>query len=425
MIKNRSNQGFTLVEMLVVTAIFLIIIALGAQVIQLATLSSQTNTNINEVEQNARVAMKFIERDITNSGNDFIEGTPANGANPASTTGPLVATTAFLQIRGGSTANVPVAATPNAQGLYCLLPVNRRDNLGNGIAGGGFTAIQNGSSDRLTVGYKDEFLVSGTTQRFQDMALTMPIDPTPLSVGEYTGTWDATTKKVTLANVIFDAADSSYIKYALDVTQLKQGDLMEFRVNGSSVPAVLGMVTAVDNVAKTITFGPDALGFNTLQGSPVMNPNFYPLDQLAPPYAMAGQVYSLTRANIYTYFVDTTTKELIRRRYKYVPMGSPISFIDDTVCQNVERFRLTYNVLTPGDSTATPPLLPVLNNATSLDPDTTPTDYNQLRNIRRVNVNLILRSSNLDKRNKQPARYALNASFTPRNTAYVANEFAQ
>src|SRR5207253_10729362 len=45
-----------------------------------------------------------------------------------------------------------------------------------------------------------------------------------------------------------------------------------------------------------------------------------------------------------------------------------------------------------------------------------------LQSIRRVNVILVLRSTEIDRRNGRPARFGIQSSFAPRNISYTTNQ---
>lgn len=413
----RSNRGFSLIELLVATAVFLIVIAVGAQLIQLANFDSRTNANLNDVQQNARVAMKFLERDITNSGQEFLVGSPPPGGGVV---GPIVPKNLFLAVRGGTTTNVPTTGN-NSQELFCLLPVSKKDNLGNG------NNAANGSSDRLTVGYKDEFFIGGSSDAYTNAAATgAPIAGTHQDItDDIRGDWNRTAKTLTFSNEIVPNPDGTFTKRAYSVSNLKAGDVM-LLTNDNGV-TLLAMITAVDTANNKITFGTEPLSFNQISsGTPTsLTTALYPLDRLPedPPYVTSpAPLVRAKRVKLYTYFVDTASRNLIRRSYQVgnATATPPIPSMDDAVvCENVERFSLTYKTL--GTNTAVVPPAPIIMTDT-INPDTTATDYDKLQKIRLINVELIVRSREIDRRNSNPARYAIQASFAPRNIAYVANQ---
>lgn len=474
MLKKKINKGFSLIELLVATSVFLIIVVLSGQLIRLASFDSQVNTNLNEVQQNARVALKFLERDITNSGDTYLIGL----AGGQGLVGPTTSAEAFRSIRGTNNKNMGLnLPTPGnqRQPLFSLLPVRRSDSLGNGAAGGGQTAADNGSADRLTVAYEDEFFVAGTIAGLDAMgnptvyttpaarnAVTAPPPGIPpvSNDEEFQGFWTRPTPgnpaRLTLAPRPVDTVDTAtgnvnYTKIFYDVSGVRAGDIFKLSVGTTEVLAMVSNINPGNPANPTAT--PPFIEFATDVAQMSMNKTttniptvaaiqamtqaqqnalfatLYPLDFLpvspnVPDPAPNTVRINATRVLIYTYFVDPTSRDLIRRRYAYVPLGGSIgsAFVDHPVCQNVERFWVSYNLFVPANPPAT--TVPSLGNQTDLDPDADQNEYNSLQNIRRVNINLILRSTEIDRRTRKPSRFGIQASYVPRNIVYQINENA-
>ena len=477
--KRKNTQGFSLIELVVTASVFLIVVVLSGQLIRLAGFDSQVNTNLNEVQQNARVALKFLERDITNNGDNYLIGL----AGGQGLVGPITSLDAFKSIRGTNGKNsgntVPTAGNKK-QPLFSLLPVRRADSLGNGsdtLSTGpsptpipGQTAAENGSSDRLTVAYEDEFFVAGTETSFGTNqpnaatatanmnarnAATMP-GMTAVAVNndeEFEGFWTRSTVTLKLTPKPVDNTDlagvTTYTKIFYDVSSVRPGDIFKLS-NGTT--EVLAMVSQVNPAGAnqvtsppSLVFALDALKMNqktaTLQSPAAIaamtqtdRDNYlaglFPIDflpvspEMADPPADTVRIKA-TRVLIYTYRVDPLTRDLVRRRYTYAASNAAIgnAMIDDPVCQNVDRFWVSFNLIVPANPPTT--TTPSLGNETDLDPDdNTKTDYGRLQGVRRVNVNLILRSTEIDRRTLQPSRVGIQASFSPRNIVYQINENA-
>lgn len=477
--KKIDIKGFSLVELLVTTVVFVIVVVLSGQLIRLANFDSQVNTNLNEVQQNSRVALKFLERDITNSGDSYLIGT----AGGLGVVGPSISDDAFRNIRGTNAAmtttlNLP---TPNdrKQPLFSLFPLRRATALGNGADGGGQTALENGSADQLTIAYEDEFFVAGTEQGFQDIARTVPRaapNDTPKNVSadiEFQGIWSRTTATLNLgdtdpaspAGQIFlqdqdDMGNPIYIRRIFDTSSVRVGDIFKLTGGSTSQSVVLAVVSEV--TATSLVFAPDVIGFNKKSSDATINgvktniasinaqigaldpenpanaaaiaalenqknmilSQVFPLDLLPEvPGDPDGSLVTATRIKLYNYRVNPITQDLVRRRYTYQPEATGTlgdAFIDDPVCQNVERFWISFKLFVP--ATSTDPAR--LSNDIELDPSTDVNDFAALQNIRLVNVNLILRSTEIDRRNAKPARFGIQASFGPRNIIYRVNQFA-
>ncbi len=472
--KRKNIKGFSLIELVVTSSVFLIIVVLSGQLIRLAGFDSQVNTNLNEVQQNSRVALKFLERDITNNGDNYLIGL----AGGQGLVGPLISLNAFKNIRGSnglnSGNNLPTMGN-NKQPLFSLLPVRRVDNLANGAASStpSQTIAENSSADRLTVAYEDEFFVAGTQATYATMtarnnatALT-GTGETPVNTDEeFEGFWTRPTSgvpvpvlRLTPKNV--DTTDLSgtttYTKIFYNVNDVKPGDIFKLSTGTTEVLAIvsdktLGGADQLNN-PPTLKFELDALTMNqannatsiatttaSIQALNPISPTFnidrdnllnplYPLDFLpvtpgtTEPAPNTIRIKA-TRVLIYTYKVDIGTRDLVRRHYTYKPNSDPVgnAMIDDPVCQNVDRFWVSFNLIVPANPPTT--TIPSLGNETDLDPDATQTDYGKLQNVRRVNVSLILRSTEIDRRTRQPSRVGIQASFSPRNIVYQINENA-
>ncbi|MFY9223494.1 MAG: hypothetical protein WAQ98_12545 [Blastocatellia bacterium] len=472
--KTFNIKGFSLVELLVTTVVFIIVVVLSGQLIRLANFDSQVNTNLNEVQQNSRVALKFLERDVTNSGDSYLIGI----AGGLGIVGPSVSLNAFEQIRGtnptNTATNVPTPSD-NKQPLFSLFPVRRATALGNGADGGGQTALENGSADKLTIAYEDEFFLAGSEQGFQDVARTIPLpspDDTAKSLSadvEFQGVWNRTNSTLNLgdpdpvspAGQIFlegqdDMGNPIYFRRVFDTSTVRVGDIFKLTGGSNSQSVVLAVVSNV--TATTLEFAPDVIGFNKKTSNinaVIANINslnaqigaldpvtataaiaaleaqkdaalsqVFPLDLLPEvPGDPAGGLVTATRIMLYTYMVDPLTQDLVRRRYTYQPEATGTlgdAFVNDPVCQNVERFWVSFKLFVP--STSTDPAR--LSNDIELDPSTDTNDFAALQNIRLVNINLILRSTEIDRRNAQPARFGIQASFAPRNIVYRVNQNA-
>ncbi|MEW6733011.1 MAG: prepilin-type N-terminal cleavage/methylation domain-containing protein [Acidobacteriota bacterium] len=406
MIRNRFKEdGFTLVEVLVSTLVFLIAVAIAASLVQLGSFDLRTNRSLTEVQQHARTALKFIERDVTNSGHQYLQGDAAGGVN-----GARISRTAFLNVTGltnlPANPNITTPNTPaNTQELFCLVPVRRRDNLGNG------DTVDNGSADRLTIAYVDEFFSAGTT--------TTAPDP-PRNLTQFRGTWNSGSQFYTL---LPDSSGATTIVYSL--ARVRPGDIMMLSFVGEN--PVLVMVTQVDAANRRIQFqSNDPLGFNQIN-SPMRNRNdlnaenqalLYPLERIPVPTPTEPNIITATRVNVFTYLVDNTSRELLRRTYTTT---TPSGFVNDPVCQNVERLWFSYNRVVPSAG-GTPPPPPTFSGEIEIDINNNTAELLTLQRIRRVNVNLIVRSTEIDRRSKLPARYNLQGSFMPRNVAYSANQ---
>src|SRR5262249_53301978 len=202
------------------------------------------------------------------------------------------------------------------------------------------------------------------------------------------------------------------ITISYNLANIRVGDIVMLTY-AQALPTVtptpaLAIVTAFDT--NTITFGADPLQFNKFNTAIPTDVNgnpdplrIYPLDRI-----LDNSDVTVTRIKLYTYLADVATHDLIRRRYTSPSSGLlGDAFINDPICENVERVRFTYNRLLPG---VPPTFTPTLTD--DLFEITPATDTLQVANtilpnlqgIRRINVTLVVRSSEIDRRNRQPAR---------------------
>jgi prepilin-type N-terminal cleavage/methylation domain-containing protein len=420
-VKKSDGGGFSLIELLVVAAVFLVVLGIAAQLIQLANFDVRTTRNLVDVEQQARSALKYLNRDVNNSGQGYLQGDASGGVN-----GPLICITTLQNLTG--LANLPPLPAPiitpaNSQQFFCLVPNNKPDNLGNG-------AGVMGMADRLTASYVDEFFTSGTSTVTDSTTMAIISQVTLTS---FVGTWTRAARSLNVTNPA-PAPNSPMMgqttTVVYNINSLKPGDIL--LISSSVLPTpILAMVSSIDTVNNKVFFADDALRFNQLTPGPAPDPTnlapanqaiLYPLDRLidSPPLPMPAITFNATKVNIYSYQVDPTSRSLLRRRYTFQPNGTPVgnAFLNDPMCENVERFWFTYNSFVPGVGGGNPTLGPDL----PIDPNADTTQYAKLQQIRRVNVNLIVRSMELDRRNAQPARFCLQSSFDPRNVSYSANE---
>ena len=413
---STKDQGFSLIELLVATAVFLIVIAIAMSVIKLGQFDLNTNINVNEVQLYANAAMKFMGRDITNSGQGYLQGSPNGNVN-----GPLISVDAFRNVTG---INLPGPnSSPNSQPLTSLVPYSRVDNLGNG------TNSDAGSSDRLTVAYQDEFFAA---ESYTITNATTGVQISNTFFPLLRGTWQSTSTSkffiLSPSSTTVDPSNSNQnITISYDISTLRPGDLLIINYS-QAVPSttptpIMAMVTQING--NTISFGTEPIGFNRFSAQLPLDSNGNPDQTLIFPLnrIQNGSDVTVTRIKLYTYLVDVNSHDLIRRRYTYPNSGLlGDAFINDPICQNAERLWFTYNRLVP----AVPPaVIPTFTDDISeINPST---DINQvvnsllpnLQSIRRVNITLIIRSTEIDRRNRRPAQFGIQGSFAPRNISYT------
>jgi type II secretory pathway pseudopilin PulG len=286
--RNRSELGFTMVELLMTLVVTIVIVGGGFLVFTNSAQSSTRSLKYADIQTEARAALSQITRDLSQAGT----GVPLNGIPiPSVTTGGANPNFAC------DAANCYTAADiPYTQGLlYKVTP-------GNAI---GPTISE--PSDAIKVVYVDPTLnwagVQAASIAPNGGSLTMPAGTVP---------------------AVNDPA--------LGITP---GDVMLLQnVYGSAV----GVVT--DVAGQTIIFGPDALNINQLNaptgniqalGTPGTNPLTYPATQVS-------------RLIMVTYFIqsfvgpDGPDARIMRQVGSHAPIP---------IAEHIEDLKFTYDVVDP------------------------------------------------------------------------------
>jgi len=285
---NRSDLGFTLVELLMAIVVTIIIVGGGILVFTNSVQSSTRSLKYSDIQTEARAALSQITRDLSQAGT----GVPLNGIAIPSRTA------------GGADPNFSCDATqcytgadiPFTQGLlYKITP-------GNAI---GPTISE--PSDAIKLVY---------------------VDPTLNWAGVQAAGIAPNGGSVTMPAATVPAVNDP----ALGITP---GDVMLLQnANGSAV----GIVTAV--AAQTIFFGPDPLNINQLNapsgnikalGTPGTNPLTYPATQVS-------------RLIMVTYFIQPFVgpNGPDARIMRQVGTHSPVP-----IAEHIEDLKFTYDVVDP------------------------------------------------------------------------------
>lgn len=381
-------NGFTLVEFLVATSIFLVMIILAASIVKLSEAGFSTSKSINETHIDGSKALEFLANDIAIAGYGILSGQQSKIRNgiyfPGMATGPLIPSYTFTQITGVDISNFPINPITQTQfktqTIFPLLPINKVDNIGYGLG-------KEGYSDRLTVTYVDPDFIGGT-QKFYENSTTTEVD-----LDYIKGVWSKKDRAV------FFESNSSF---TYDINSLKKGDIAILRPVSKTIP-ILGMVTNVSKETNGIFFEDESLGFNSLSDNQPLP--FSSLD--------SGNSVFIQKVKLFTYLVDVSSSRLVRRRYTYAPLGQTgYAFVDDPVCENVEQLLVSYNQIQ-----MTPPFVSseLFNENTELIQDR----LDNLVDMQSVNVIVQVRSSDVDTKGKPVRYFALKATFTPKSISFT------
>jgi prepilin-type N-terminal cleavage/methylation domain-containing protein len=367
----RSQNGFTLVELLVSIAVTLIVSAAAMMVYQRSVQVSNTVGLRSEMQAEIRTALNQISRDLNQAGT----GIPIGGIPiPSTTTGgtnPKFGCDApngcaYLSASNRFTAGI----------LYKLTPAN----------GLGPTTTE--TTDAMVLTYMDPIAPAG--------------DQLSSATGLNWGSYPTTTITKDGLTLTMPAGTTP----ALNDPQkgLAVGDmLLMTNSNGSAV----GVVTGFDATARTITFASgDPLNFNqpnatTPVAGTLASIRLSPLPGVAPFFPPT----SVSRIMMITYFIKQTTTStgtdltLMRQVGGRVPVP---------VAEHIEDLQVTYDLF----NDATNALTTNLPDAVTGSPAVA-----QPSQIRKVNLTITARSPRLNAQGKFD-RISMTTSLGPRNLSF-------
>jgi hypothetical protein len=259
---NRRESGFSLVELLVATLLFLILIGPLLSFIRAGQIGRSTSIRLSDVEQNARAAMLSISRDIQNAGFNFA---PRVDLKSSPFLRPLVSPS-------GSTTLTPI------------IPGNDL-NLVKAIDSTG--VARTNKTDQIT-------FVS-ISQSFNN---GLPLSGTISALGDiYTS--DATFGDIYSGDfVLLSSGQKFAIGVITDITgniiRLQNGDI--YGLNQTSLAAA-GPLTTLDP-APQIGLNISLYKFQLVSYFVDENGNLIRREQLPPPHTTQGGVTSITPAQI-------------------------------------------------------------------------------------------------------------------------------
>lgn len=282
----ESAAGFSLVEMLVAMVAGLVVTASAVAIFRQGVDVAYLVTQRAEMQQNARVAINMIARDLSTSAT----GMPPGGVQLPSGTGSVSAKFACDQSGCYVTSNTYADSR--------LYPMNPGDGRGPTINGQ--------ATDVTIVTYRDT---------------ASNLDQLPLVSISTSGD-----------QIVFDAATSPAIDNV--ATGITAGDVLVLcNVNGCAA----GVVTGLDGPSKTVSFASgisDPLSFNQPLAA------FGNIQSLASP-AGSG-TYPQTRAfriQVVTYYIDPGTSGTASRLMRQVNAQRPVP-----VAENIENLQFSYDI---------------------------------------------------------------------------------
>lgn len=353
--KFRSNRGFSLVEMLIATVLSLVVLSGAFVLTNQAVRLSDMVTQRSDMQQNARVAMNVMARDLSLAGTGF----PRGG----------------IQLPTGTDSDDSFFAC-DLDDCYVTDQVFTGERLFAITPGDGKGPNINGvDTDVVTLVYKD------TSSNLDQYALVQVAEiGSPIQLDSQT-------------TPAYDDA----------VVGVKVGDVLVMcNVNGCAVATVTAFVVA--GPVAAVYMGKDAIAAFSVKDPLQFNQPDAAIGNkmaiLSPPVAPSYPPTTAYRVDVITYYIDASDPDspLLMRQVNAHP-PTPMA-------ENIENLQITYDIFDLDASVATA-------NLTGAEMSFTP---NQ---IRKVNISLTAtspRETILGTRTVQ--RMPLTTSVGPRNLIY-------
>lgn len=279
-IKFTGQQGFSILELLTATIIFLAITGSMWGVLNVARGSRSVVSNQTQLAKNTRVSLNLIGREIFNAGYGY----------------PLRNTVVLPDNRISTLLTIPADVDTNRDIVPPIIS-------GNNVTLNTYNTAANVYTDQITILYKDP--------TFNLLPAASPdAVSTPLSINA------ATTNMAGIDEIVPISGSN---------TACRVNDLYLITGNTGST---LGVATALVG-ANTVQFANgDVMGFN-------MTGATGPLRAITVPASMQ-------RVQMVTYFV-TADGTLTRREYVNRPVAVPaVAFVDEPLVYDVENFQIRY-----------------------------------------------------------------------------------
>jgi len=384
--RKKTIAGFTLVEMMIATAVTLILLYAAVLTFRDASSSNQVVTQAADMTENFRAALNSIELDLQQAGT----GIPPNGINipytsNGSSTSPCSTTPAINRPKLGGKTTFP-------QCNSALPAVEPGNMLGPAItapdASSGTVANPGSITDEITMLYADN------TLGLDNDPINKAATPGPPASPACNGTLKLSGTTLT---VVFDVNCVNLDPSTANGIRTQVGDLILFtNTNGSALLAVTGLA------GQTLTFAsgdPFNLNGRTDPSGTIQN--------LETGGATCGggtacfPPTNATRIWMVTYYLDNVSAPPFVRLVRQVNFYPPAP-----VGETLENLQFTYNFV---DGATNPSNQP-----------TVPSGFSESQ-IRSVNVSLAARSSYQVRQGNQSlfARTNLQTQVSLRSLAYT------
>jgi type II secretory pathway pseudopilin PulG len=376
----KREAGFSLMEVLVATALMVVIMGTTLRALSDATHANEAVTLMADSQENLRAAMNYMTKDIVEAG----EGLPQGGipipnsatllnpnpplASAVNRPGPIGGPATFPP----SFLTLPAITDGFQQGPQAVTP---NPNVPGGVLLGTKT-------DFITVVYADNTIVD-TVHNTTLSSLPIFLAASGANPGCPAGSLDPTGLTATF--------DANCITLPVGNTAITPGDLIMFQnANGATIQTVTAAA------GQTLTFagggGGDAFALNASAQPSGTIINIRNADGTFPP-TTASRVWMIT------YYIDTTNQQrpLLMRRVNFRP-ATPVAEV-------IEDLSISYDINNGPPSTAQV-------EAAGFSPNA----------IRKVNLSLAARADNAYSQNKTYFRNNLQTQVSVRSLAFF-NDF--
>lgn len=383
--KKAKESGFSLIELLVATALLLVILGPLLSFMRSAQLLRSTSYKLTDVEQNARAALVLIGRDLQNAGYNFTPAIDTSGSNLLT---PLLGT--------GSQA---------VSNLYPIIPGNNV-NLVETVNSAGATVTN--ATDQITMVYTNQIYNNG-------LPLTGTVNSSGSQFTLIPGL--SLTGQATLYEGNFCVLNAGQESAVGIVTSITGTNRINFQSGGADIYNInrpgTGPLSKLDpqQVNRLITL----YTFYFVTYFVDRNGNLIRRESFAPPHTASTSPSNMTPAS-----VTANTQD-----YPCGPGNK--CYRDNIIATGVEDLQFTYflserkNPNTRVPLTTAPVDDPGFYGA-SINQGIKETDY-RLLDIRRVNVSIKARAQERDTKVRDPYnsnngylyRFSLEGTFNTRN----------
>lgn len=375
----KRQKGFTLVEMMVSTAILVATVGAAVGALVQAQNATQGITLLASTQQNLRAGMHFLVRDLTQAGAGMPQGgvtIPNNAASVSNLNRP---------------GTIPQITFPTTYAqLPPIVPGASLGQLATSVNPSTLAVLTGYNTDIINIMYADNVLQDSAGNALNSYPIIQTAPSTPVCAGVTTST------SITLATGCFHMPGTA------QTVPLAVGNLIMF--TGSTGNA-LGYITAVSGQQMSFASGDPA----NLNATGAANGTLAKL-------ITAGGPITMTRVWMITYYVDAATNpsrpQLIRQvNWPGYPGSGPAN-PPTVVADVIEDLQLSYDISGSTDAAGTYGTAGAGNAPTPILPDTA----NQ---IRAINIYLAARSETPYAATHQFFRNNLITQVCVRSLAFV------